>query len=165
MVFTTSWADNGNTYATCDHIQQYVGGDIGHDIVRTAFLAYRIYTQGRSQPHSPGWARVPLSSFFPQIWIKFSYFSSNCSHFLPHFDPPGGQVAHPGRPWLRHCLYDCYTAEAPGSFKEPGKPRARPVRPSTGIWLRAIIGCVAVVKSRSRVLCGSLMTRISSDMN
>ena len=23
--------------------------------------------QGRSQPHSPGWARVPLSSFFPKF--------------------------------------------------------------------------------------------------
>ena len=34
-------------------------------------------TQGRSQPHSPGWASVTL----PQI--KFSYFSSNSSHFLP----------------------------------------------------------------------------------
>ena len=69
------------------------------------YLYTIVYTliQGRSQPHSPAWARVPLSSFFPQVWIKFSYFSSNFSHFLPHFDPPGGQVAHPGRPWLRHC--------------------------------------------------------------
>ena len=33
--------------------------------------------QGRSQPHSPGWANVPLSSIFPQIFIIFSYFSSN----------------------------------------------------------------------------------------
>ena len=51
--------------------------------------------QGRSQPHSPGWARVPLSSFFPQILIKFSYFSSNFTSFLPYFGPPGGRVAHP----------------------------------------------------------------------
>ena len=59
--------------------------------------------QGRSQPHSPGWAlkaRVSLSSFFPQISINFS---SNFTYFLPHFGPPGGRVAHPGRPWLRHC--------------------------------------------------------------
>ena len=56
---------------------------------------------GRSQPDSPGWARVPLSSFFPQISINFS---SNFSYFLPHFGPPGGQVAHPGRPWLRHWM-------------------------------------------------------------
>ena len=31
--------------------------------------------QGRSQPHSPGWARVPLI-IFPQILINLSYFSS-----------------------------------------------------------------------------------------
>ena len=38
-------------------------------------LVKGIYTkQGRSQPHSPGWARVPLSSFFPEIVISFSYF-------------------------------------------------------------------------------------------
>ena len=60
-----------------------------------------IYYQGRSQPHSPGWATVPLSSFFPQILINFS---SNFTYFLRHFGPPGGRVAHPGRPWLRHCL-------------------------------------------------------------
>ena len=34
-----------------------------------------IGTQGRSQPHSSGWARVPLSSFFPQISIIFHIFS------------------------------------------------------------------------------------------
>ena len=56
--------------------------------------------QGRSQPHSPGWARVPLSSFFPQISINFS---SHFTYFLPHFGPLGGRVAHLGRPWLRHC--------------------------------------------------------------
>ena len=61
---------------------------------------YRL-NQGRSQPHSPGWARVLLSSFFPQILINFS---SNFSYFLPNFGPPGGRLAHPGRPWLRHWL-------------------------------------------------------------
>ena len=50
--------------------------------------------RGRSQPHSPGWARVTLSSFSPQILINFSYFSSNFCYFLPHFDPPGGRVVH-----------------------------------------------------------------------
>ena len=59
--------------------------------------------QGRTQPHSPGWARVPLSSFFPQISINFTYFSSNFTCCLPHFGPPGGRLAHPVRPWLRHC--------------------------------------------------------------
>ena len=58
-------------------------------------------SQGHSQPHSPGWARVPLSSFFPWISINFS---SNFTYFLPHFGPPGGRVAHPRRLWLRHWL-------------------------------------------------------------
>ena len=30
--------------------------------------------QGRSQPHCPGWARLPLSTFFPQISINFLIF-------------------------------------------------------------------------------------------
>ena len=30
---------------------------------------------------------------------------------------------------------------APGYFKAPGKPGARPVTPTTGIWLRALIIC------------------------
>ena len=38
--------------------------------------------QGRSQPHGPGWERVPLSSLFPQISINFPY----C--FLKHFSFP-----------------------------------------------------------------------------
>ena len=59
--------------------------------------------QGRSQPHSLGWARVSLSSFFPQISINFS---SNFTYFLPHFGSPGGRVAQPGRPWLRHWVDD-----------------------------------------------------------
>ena len=41
------------------------------------------------QPHSPGWARVPLSSFFPQISIKFSYFSSTFYSFSSSFWPSG----------------------------------------------------------------------------
>ena len=40
---------------------------------------------------------------FPQIVNKFSYFSSNFAYFLLDFGPPGGQLAHLGRPWLRHC--------------------------------------------------------------
>ena len=30
--------------------------------------------QGRSQPHSPGWAKVPLSSFFLKFWSIFLIF-------------------------------------------------------------------------------------------
>ena len=52
--------------------------------------------RGRGQPHSPGWASVPLSSFF------FLKFPSIFSHFFPQtllifslrltFGPPGGRV-------------------------------------------------------------------------
>ena len=60
------------------------------------------HAQGRGQPHRPGWARVPLSTFLPQILVNFSYFSSNCTYFHSHFDSPGGRLAHPGRSWLYH---------------------------------------------------------------
>ena len=53
--------------------------------------------QGCSQPHSPGWARVPLSSFFPQISIKFSYFSSNFYSFSSSFWPSGWESRPPGK--------------------------------------------------------------------
>ena len=42
----------------------------------------------------PGGTEVPFAFFSPQILIDFSYFSSNFSHFLPHFGPPGGRLAH-----------------------------------------------------------------------
>ena len=28
----------------------------------------------------------------------------NFHSFLPQFSPPGGRLAHPRRPWLRHCM-------------------------------------------------------------
>ena len=69
--------------------------------------------QDRSQPHSPGWARVPLSSFFPQIAIKFSYFSSNfysfsCSFWLSGWAsrPPGKALATPLQ-MIDHMLEFC----------------------------------------------------------
>ena len=49
----------------------------GPDLGFWRVLMTHVLTQGRSQPHSPGWARVPLSSFCPQILINLSYFSSN----------------------------------------------------------------------------------------
>ena len=58
--------------------------------------------QGCSQPSQSQVGKSPLSSFCPQILIDVSYFSSNFTYFLPHFGPPGGRVAHPGRHWLRH---------------------------------------------------------------
>ena len=64
------------------------------------------WAQGCSQPHSPGWARVHCTTFlfFSSKFDEFSYFSSNFTYFLPHFGPPGGRLAHPGRPWLRHWM-------------------------------------------------------------
>ena len=32
----------------------------------------------------------------------FLFFLKLSTFFCPHFGPPGGRVAHPGRPWLRH---------------------------------------------------------------
>ena len=88
------------------------GKQSAHTIGRTAGLTAGPYRQ----PHSPGWARDPLSSFFTQIVINFSW---NLTYFLPHFRPSGGQVAHPGRPWLRHWLWEvlesrltCYLARS-----------------------------------------------------
>ena len=48
-------------------------------------------------------ARLVVPEPLVQISISFSYFSSNLTYFFPHFGPPGGQLAHPARPWLRHC--------------------------------------------------------------
>ena len=67
--------------------------------------------QGRSQPHSPGWARVPLSSFSLKFRSIFLIFSSNFTYFLPHFGPPDGRVAHPGRPWLCHWTFPWWSKE------------------------------------------------------
>ena len=49
--------------------------------------------------------KISFFLIFPQIFVIFTYFSSKFSHFLPHFGPPGGRVAHPGRPWLRYWRY------------------------------------------------------------
>ena len=50
------------------------------------------HTQGRSQPHRPGWAKVPLSSFFLKIWLSFLIFPQTLLIFFLIL----------GRPWLRH---------------------------------------------------------------
>ena len=54
------------------------------------------WIQGRSQPHSPGWARVPLSSFFTQVSTNLSYFSSN-NLFFSSFWPYGWATRPPGK--------------------------------------------------------------------
>ena len=58
--------------------------------------------QGRSQTLNLGWAREEHFLIFPHYSVIFFHFSSICPHFLPQFDAPGGRLAHPGRPWLRH---------------------------------------------------------------
>ena len=37
-------------------------------------VIYHHRTQGRSQPHSSGWARVPLSTLFLKFWLIFLIF-------------------------------------------------------------------------------------------
>ena len=41
---------------------------------------------------------------FPHFSSNFQIVSSNIPQFYPQFGPPGGRVAHTGRPWLRHWL-------------------------------------------------------------
>ena len=54
-------------------------------------------SQGRSQPHSPGWARVSLSSFFPQISINFVLFFLKLYLFSSSFCPPPPMGESPTR--------------------------------------------------------------------
>ena len=69
---------------------------VTNDFEKVRKTYWQCSNQGSSQPHSPGWARVPLSSLFPQISINFSYFSSNFTSFLPHLiRPPGNSLAMP----------------------------------------------------------------------
>ena len=42
--------------------------------------------------------------FLMHLCIIFSLFSLIFHSFLPQFSPPGGRLAHPRRPWLRHCM-------------------------------------------------------------
>ena len=60
-------------------------------------LSFKACLQGRSQPHSPGWARVPLSSFFPQISIKFFLFSLKLYSFSSSFWPFRWASRPPGK--------------------------------------------------------------------
>ena len=76
--------------------------------IQTCYCHQIWSNQGHSQPHSPRWARVPLSSFFLKflsIIVIFLIFSN----FHPHFGPLDEPLAHPGRPWLCHWVK--YTTE------------------------------------------------------
>ena len=66
-----------------------------------------------------------FSSNFDQIFL---FSRSNFAYFLPHFGPPGGRFAHPGRPWLRHCselLKNCKRRGKGGRKKLDGKCKKR----------------------------------------
>ena len=89
--------------------------------------------QGRSQPHSPWRARVPLSTFFPQISINFS---SNFTYFLPHFGPPGGRVAHPGALATPLCSWNCKYG------KEHSQSRAQSGKRQASMNLKAPLKCI-----------------------
>ena len=52
----------------------------------------------------PGGQEFHFPHFFLKFQSTFLIFPQTLLIFLPHFGPPGGRVAHPGRPWLRHCL-------------------------------------------------------------
>ena len=52
--------------------------------------------QGRSQPHIPGWASVPLSFLFLKFSSFFLFFLK-LSPFLSLFGPPGGATRPPGK--------------------------------------------------------------------
>ena len=64
----------------------------------------RFRSQGCCQPHSPGWARVPFSSFFRQISIIFFIFFLKLPHFCPHFGSPGPSRKGPGYATVRNPL-------------------------------------------------------------
>ena len=54
--------------------------------------------QGRSQPHSPGWARVSTFLIFPpNLDYFFLFFSSNFSHFPSSFWLSGWATRPPGK--------------------------------------------------------------------
>ena len=66
-------------------------------------MAYGL-KQGRSQTRHLGWANEEHFLIFPHPSFIFSHLSSIFPLFLPQFGSPGGRLAHPGRPWLRHWL-------------------------------------------------------------
>ena len=65
----------------------------------------------------PGGQEFHFPHFFLKSRLSFLIFPQTFTHFLPHFGPPGGQVAHPGRPWLRQCM----TGYAPACTKSVEK--------------------------------------------
>ena len=67
-----------------------------------------VVKQGSSQPHSPEWARLPLSSLFPQIFLYFPQM------FLIFFLILAFRVRPPGKA-LTMPLWSSLTAWGPGA--------------------------------------------------
>ena len=61
------------------------------------WIGWNWYNQGHSQPTILSWQDF----FFPQSnFYHFFLFPQTFLIFFFHFSPPGGRLAHPGRPWL-----------------------------------------------------------------
>ena len=63
----------------------------------------------------PGGQDQNISSYLSSFLEHCLIFPQFCFHFLPHFGLLGGWVAHPGMPWLRHCLF-LYSRDHMGSM-------------------------------------------------
>ena len=77
---------------------------------KTAFLAHFVAKSGpfgRFGGKAVASLTLPGGQefLFPHFSLKFqSIFPQTLPTFFLILGPPGGRVAHPGRPWLRHCL-------------------------------------------------------------
>ena len=73
-------------------------------LMKKPIKLYSWLQQGHSQTLNPGWARKEHFLNFSSFSCILSYFSSIFLYSLHQFSSSGGRVAHPGRPWLRHCM-------------------------------------------------------------
>ena len=102
FLFVTKWPDQREVKGTLHKINHLANG------------RYREVTFHQAQKPTSQ-SRVGKSSTF-LIFLKsqsiFLIFLKLC-YFLPHFGPPGGRVANPWRPWLRHwCHLQCKWANS-----------------------------------------------------
>ena len=109
-IFRQYWYTKNNPVFTNTGTFQYLGPEVYFfqknifiyftQITKHLTFIFLRYKQARSQPHSPGWTRVPLSSFFLKFWSIFLILPQNLlifsSFWFSGWDP--------GRPWLRHWL-------------------------------------------------------------
>ena len=98
--FLLSWGK------ACWHRNKHCALDIG--LLLQIWLLPQLPHRAVPSLTFPGGQEFHFPHFFLKISIHFSYFSSNLTSFLPHFGPPGGRLAHPGRPWLRHCSHKLF---------------------------------------------------------